>query len=85
MPQVAAPYTPSSGPTAAFVQYSPATHDVVQYTHAQINYQLGFPPWTQLPTPMQVTNPVPQLHRQIERFLTDYFAGQQPTVIDPFL
>ena len=57
---------------------------MVALTHDFFNYDMTFPPFVQLAAPIPVTNPTPQLHRQIESFLADYFAGRQPTVIDPF-
>src|SRR5262249_10321362 len=85
MNTVPAPYTPASGPTAAFVQYHPGTHDLIQFTHGLWNYDMNFPPWMALPSPISVPNPTAKVHRQVERFLVDYFGGLQPTVIDPFL
>ena len=79
-----APYAPTSGPTLAFTQYSPATHQLIAYTHSSWGYDMSFPPFVPLATPVSVTNPVPQVHRQVERFLVDFFSGHQPTVIDPF-
>src|SRR5262249_38681909 len=79
-----APYAPASGPTQAFVQYAPATHSLPKLTHVEFDYEMNFPPFTPLATPMPILNPVPQVHRQMERFLVDYFAGVPPTVIDPF-
>src|SRR5262249_44901836 len=34
MPTATAPYAPASGPTGAFVQFAPATHEIVQVTHS---------------------------------------------------
>jgi hypothetical protein len=69
--------------TAAFIQFEPAVHDMLTHqTGQRLEDVTQGPPYPALPQPVPVMNPIERLQTIYVSFLTDYFAGRTPAVID---
>lgn len=72
--------------TRALGVWHPSTHPFLRLYKGQHRLATDLFPFTPLPMPVVIDPlPIAQLHAQWARFLSDYFAGAVPTVIDPYV
>jgi hypothetical protein len=68
--------------TAAFVQLDPATHVMLTWQNGTHQWDVTKPPPYMKVTPTTVMNPIVRLQAIYTRFVSDYFAGKAPSVVD---
>jgi hypothetical protein len=71
--------------TAAVTVYYPSAHASIRKVTDLWRFEPGFPPFVELdPEQPLAATPVGEMHAQYSAFLTDYFAGSTPAIIDPY-
>jgi hypothetical protein len=70
--------------TMGFVVYYPGIHGFLRYMRGKIDFSNPQPPFVKQTPSVPVFTHIVEYHAQISRFLGDAFAGQVPTIIDPF-
>jgi hypothetical protein len=68
--------------TAAFIQFEPATHGMMDGRKGQRTVDLSQPyPYPKLPAPVPIDNPIDRVLTIYASWFTDYFAGRVPAVV----
>jgi hypothetical protein len=73
----------AGGTTGVIVALDPGTHGMTLNQHGQQRFQPDGPPFTMLPSPLDIANPIITVQALAAGFLADHAGGSTPMVRDP--